>query len=178
MPWVPGRPARLPKQAIEIDVSAMRLVLGLCLYLVAVVTVGFAAAGLYSVVQPGVPMATVRHETTATASPRIQAWLERKAEGVAFAEKERATALADRERAEALRASLAATPEPAAAPRPRESEETRPVERKRGTRVKETRREARKQLRRLQPQTVYGYAPQRRWAAYPDEFLTRRDRYG
>jgi hypothetical protein len=171
MPWVRGK-------AIEIDVSAMRLLVGLCLYLVAVVTVGFAAAGLYSVVQPGVSTATVRHETSATASPRIQAWLERKAEGVTFAEKEKAAALAARERAEALRASLAATPEPSAAPRPRESQETRAAGRERATRAKETRREARKQLRQVQTQTVYGYAPQRRWAAYPDEFLTRRDRYG
>lgn len=174
----PGKLARLPKQAIQIDVSAMRLLVGLCLYLVAVVTVGVAAAGLYSVAQPGVPTATVRHETTATASPRIQAWLERKAEGVAFAEKEKAAALADRERAEALRTSLAATPEPSAAPRPRESEKPRAAERERGTRAKQVRREVRKQLRQLQTQTVYGYAPQRRQAAYPDEFLTRRDRYG
>src|SRR5262245_9155172 len=156
----------------------MRLLVGLCLYLLAVVAVGVAAAGLYSVAQPGVSTATVRHETTAAASPRIQAWLERKAEGVTFAEKEKAAALADRERAEALRASLAATPEPSVAPRPRESEEKRAAGRERATRAKETRREARKQLRRLQTQTVYGYAPQRRWAAYPDEFLTRRDRYG
>ena len=156
----------------------MRLLVGLGLYLVAVVTVGVAAAGLYSVVQPAIPTAMVRHQATATASPRIQAWLERKAEGVTFAEKEKAAALADRERAEALRASLAATPEPSAAPGPRQSAETRTAGRERATRAKETRREARKQLRRLQTQPVYGYAPQRQWAAYPDEFLTRRDRYG
>jgi hypothetical protein len=148
------------------------------LYLVAVVAVGFAAAGLYLVVQPAVPTATVRHEPTATASPRIQAWLERRAEGVAFAEKEKAAALANRERAEALRASFAAMPEPSAAPIPRQSEETRAAGRERATRAKEIRREARKQLRQLQTPTVYGYAPQRQRAAYPDEFLTRRDRYG
>jgi hypothetical protein len=47
--------------------------------------------------------AAARPEPTPVVSPRIQAWLERKAEGVTFAEKEKAAAQADRERARSQR---------------------------------------------------------------------------
>jgi hypothetical protein len=154
----------------------MRLLLGLLAYLVAIIAVGSgAAAVLFSAPQSGVRTATARQETTPIASPRIQAWLERKAEGVAFAEKEKAAALAERERAEALRAKLAATPEPYVAPRVRDDEERRSAER--AARAKESaRREARRHLRELEGSTAYGYAAEPRRPSYGDDFLTRRDR--
>ena len=109
------------------------------------------------------------------ASPRIQAWLERKAEGVAFAEKEKAAALAERERAEALRAKLAATPEPYVAPRVRDDEERRSAERERAARAQESAKREARRLRQLEAQTAYGYAAAPRRPSYPDAFLTRRD---
>jgi hypothetical protein len=163
-------------------VRAMRLLLGLLVYLVAVIALGSgAAAVLFSAPQSGVRTATARQEATPIASPRIQAWLERKAEGVAFAEKEKAAALAERERAEALRAKLAATPtpEPYVAPRVRDDEERRSAERERAARAKESaRREAKRHLRELEGYTAYGYAAEPRRPSYGDDFLTRRDRYG
>ena len=156
----------------------MRLLLGLLAYLVAVVAIGSGAVAiLFSAPEPSPRTATARQETTATASPRIQAWLERKAEGVAFAEKEKAARLADRERADALRAKLAATPEPYVAPRANPSEERVAAERERAARAKESaRREARRRTRDVAAHTAYGYAPEPRRPSYPDQFLTMRDR--
>jgi hypothetical protein len=157
----------------------MRLLLGLLAYLVAVVAVGGgAAAVLLSIPEPGAGKATARQETPVI-GPRIQAWLERKAEGVAFAEREKAAALAERERTEALRAKLASVPEPALVTRASADEERQAAERERAARAKEgARREARRRIRELEAQTAFGYAPEPRRPAYPDEFLTRRDRYG
>ena len=53
--------------------------------------------------------AAARRELTPFASPRFEEWLQRKSEGVAPTEREKAAALADREQADALRAKLAAT---------------------------------------------------------------------
>jgi hypothetical protein len=158
----------------------MRLLVGLLSYLFAVVAIGSAvAAVLFSVAEPGARTAKARQETTTTTSPRIQAWLERKAEGVAFAEKEKAVALAERERADELRAKLAAMPEPYVAPRAQDAEERQAAERERAARAREkAKREARRQLRQLQAQVTHGYAPEPRRPSYPDEFLTQRDRYG
>ena len=97
---------------------------------------------LSSTSEPGASKANTRPEPTTIASPRIQAWLDRKAEGVAFAERERAAAQAERERADALRAKLAAAPQPYVAPRAQEAraqvtEERRAAERERAARAKE-----------------------------------------
>ena len=156
----------------------MRLLLGLLAYLVAVVAIGSgAAAVLFSNAEPDARTATARQETPVV-GPRIQAWLERKAEGVAFAEREKAAALAAREQAEALRAKLAATPEPALVTRAQEDDDRRGAERERAARAKDSaKREARRRLRQLQAQTAFGYAPEPRRPAYPDEFLTQRDRF-
>jgi hypothetical protein len=163
----------------------MRLLLGLLAYLGAVIAiVGGAAAVLSVAPEPGGKNAAARPAPSATASPRIQAWLERKAEGIAFAEKGRAAAQAERERADALRAKLAATPVPTVAPhapeaRAQEAEDRRAAERERAARAKESvRREARRRLRDLEAHTTYGYAPEPYRPAYADDFLTRRDRYG
>jgi hypothetical protein len=160
----------------------MRLVLALLAYLVAVVAIGSgAAAVLSSIAEPGSRTATARQEATPTASPRIQAWLERKAEGVAFAEKEKAAQLAERERAEALRAKLAATatPEPVAVSAARDNGERQAAERERAARAKESaRRDAARRLRQLEGETAYGYAPAPRWSQNSNDILTRRDRYG
>jgi hypothetical protein len=156
----------------------MRLLLGLLAYLAAVVAIGSGAVAiLFSAQEPGPRTATARQETT-TASPRIQAWLERKAEGVVFAEKEKAAALADRERADALRAKLAATPEPYVAPPAHDIEERRAAERERAARAKESAKREARRLRQLEARAAYGYAPEPRRPAYPDQFLTMRDRYG
>jgi hypothetical protein len=168
----------------------MRLLLGLLAYLgAAIAIVGGAAAVLSLPPESGARNAATRPAGSATASPRIQAWLERKAEGVAFAEKERAAAQAERERADALRAKLAATPTPYVAPRAQEAraqkaraqdaDERRTAERERAARAKESvRREARRRLRDLEADTAYSYAPEPRRHVYADDFLTRRDRYG
>jgi hypothetical protein len=162
----------------------MRLVLALLAYLVAVVAIGSgAAAVLSSIAEPGGKPTTARQEATPTASPRIQAWLERKAEGVAFAEKEKAAQLAERERAEALRAKLAATatPEPvavSAARDKRDNGERQAAERERAARAKESARRDAARLRQLEAHGAYGYAPAPRWSQNSNDILTRRDRYG
>jgi hypothetical protein len=128
--------------------------------------------------------AAARPEPTPVVSPRIQAWLERKAEGVTFAEKEKAAAQADRERADALRARLAATPEPIALPRTRDVQERRADHRERAAparesakrearrRFNESQREARRRLN--ESRSAYAYASEPR--SYPDQLLTLRDR--
>jgi hypothetical protein len=163
----------------------MRLVLGLLAYIAAVVAVGSgAAAVLSSLKESDARNATVRSEPTPMASPRIQAWLERKAEGVAFAEKEKAAAQAERERADALRAKLAATPDPVAT-RPSNSEEKRGVERERTARVRDGERRERRRVRDSDAHAgysagysygAYGYASEPRRRTYPDQFMTMRDR--
>jgi hypothetical protein len=158
----------------------MRLLLGLLAYFVAAAAIGSGAVAiLFSAPEPSPRTATARQETTTTASPRIQAWLERKAEGVTFAAKEKAAWLADRERADALRAKLAATPEPYVAPSAPDAQERRAAEPERTARPKKhARQEARRRLRRLELRATYGYAEEPRRPSYPDELLTRRDRYG
>ena len=137
----------------------MRLLLGLLAYLVAVVAIGSGAVALlFSAPEPSPRTATTLQETT-TASPRIQAWLERKAGGVAFAEKEKATALADRERADALRAKLAATPEPYVAPRAHDIEERWAAERERAARAKESAKREARRLRELEGRAAYAMPP-------------------
>jgi len=156
----------------------MRLLLGLLAYLVAVVVIGSGAVTvLFSAPEPSPRTAMARQETTTTTSARMQALLERKAEGVTSAVKERAAALADRERADALRAKLAATPEPYVAPRATPPAERAAARRAPAARAKESaRREARRRTRDFEVHTAYGYAPEPRRPSYPDQFLTMRDR--
>jgi hypothetical protein len=154
----------------------MRLLLGLFAYLIAIVAIGGGgAAVLYPALKP-------RAETAAAplhapqVSPRIQMWLERKAEGATFAEREKAAALAERERTDALRARLAAMPEPLAAPSAADSTHKRAEH---AAQAKESaRRDAIRRMRQLEGRPVYGYAPAPRRLADPQELLTRRDRYG
>ena len=166
----------------------MHLLLGLLVYVVAVVAIGSGAAALLSSMnEPVAGTATARREPTAAASPRIQAWLERKAEGVAYAEKEKAAAQAEREQADALRARLAATPEPYRAaraqpdaPQTRDVKERHAAERDRAPpRAKQrAKQEARRRLRDLETHTEFGYVPEPRGVAYNNDFLTKHDRDG
>ena len=159
----------------------MRLVLGLLVYLAAVVALGSGAAAVLSSMKAyEVRNGTAWSEPTSIASPRIQAWLERKAEGVAFAEKEKAAEQAERERADALRAKLAATPDPVAT-RPVNTEERRGAERERTARVRDGERRERRRVRDSEAHAgygyaAYGYASEPRRHSYPDQFMTMRDR--
>ena len=163
----------------------MRSIVGLFMYLLTVVAIGSGAAAVLSgMKESNARTAAARPEPTPVVSPRIQAWLERKAEGVAFAEKEKAAAQADRERADALRAKLAETPEPLALPRTRGSEERRAdhperaalarksANREARRRLNESQREARRRLNESRP--AYAYASESR--SYPDQLLTLRVR--
>jgi|RhiMetdeSRZDD1v2_1073273.scaffolds.fasta_scaffold04102_3 hypothetical protein len=165
----------------------MRLVVGFFIYLLAVVAVGSGAAAVLSAMkESSAPTAAARPEPTPLASPRIQAWLERRAEGVTLAEKEKTAAQAGRERADALRARLAATPEPLALPRTRDAEERRADHRERAAPAGETaKRQARRRFNEPQraarprfneSRSAYGYASEPRWRSYPDQLLTLRDR--
>jgi hypothetical protein len=156
----------------------MRLLLGLLAYLIAIVAIGGGgAAVLYPALTPGA-QTTAAQQHAPQISPRIQIWLERKAEGVTFAEREKAAVLAERERTDALRARLAAMPEPVAVTSAGDSGRKRP-ERERVAAAKESaKRDAIRRMRQLEAQPVYGYAPAPRRFADPQEFLTRRDRYG
>jgi hypothetical protein len=161
--------------------DTMRSIVGLLIYLLALVAIGSGAAAVLSAMkESSARTAAARPEPTPVVSPRIQAWLERKAEGVTFAEKEKAAAQADRERADAL----AATPEPIALPRTRDVQERRADHRERAAparesakredrrRLNETQREARRRLNESRP--AYAYASEPR--SYPDQLLTLRDR--
>jgi hypothetical protein len=99
---------------------------------------------------------------------------------VAFAEKEKAAQLAERERAEALRAKLAATatPEPVAVSAARDNGERQAAERERAARAKESAKRDAARLRQLEAHGAYGYAPAPRWSQNSNDILTRRDRYG
>jgi hypothetical protein len=161
----------------------MRSIVGLLIYLLAVVAVGSGATAVLSAMkESSARTAAARPEPTPVVSPRIQAWLERKAEGVTFAEKEKAAAQADRERADALRARLAATPEPIALPRDvqdrradhreRAAPARESAKREARRRFNESQREARRRLN--ESRSAYAYASEPR--SYPDQLLTLRDR--
>ena len=93
----------------------MRLLIGLLSYLIAAAAiVGCAAAFLFSAVEPAVTMVPAQQETRKVA-PRIQEWLDRKAEGRLYAEREKAALLAEKERAEVRRLKNSSTAVPAAA---------------------------------------------------------------
>jgi hypothetical protein len=156
----------------------MRLLLGLMAYLIAIGAIGGgAAAVLYPALTPGAKTAAAQQHAPQV-SPRIQIWLERKAEGVTFAERKKAADLAERERTEALRARLAAVPEPVAVASAAAGGHKR-AERERAAQAEESaRRNAIRRMRQLEAHPVYSYAPAPPRLMDPQEFLTRRDRYG
>jgi hypothetical protein len=149
----------------------MRLLFGLLSYLVAAVAIiSGAAALLFSTVEPAVRTMQPQQEAPKVA-PRVQAWLDRNAEGLVYAEKERAADVAGKERAEALRIRIPSTAEHAAMARARANGEKQAVERESATRTKESaRREARRpsrQLEQVEAQTAYGYTPEPRRSSGP-----------
>jgi hypothetical protein len=127
----------------------MGLLLGLLAYLIAAVAiVGGAAAFLLSAIEPGVTMAPARQDARKVA-PRVQAWLDRKAEGRDYAEKEKAAASAEKKRAEARRMKIPSTAELAAFARARD-EERQAAEREGAAWMKDNaKREARRRSRQL-----------------------------
>jgi hypothetical protein len=83
--------------------SAMRLFIGLLTYLsVVVAIVGGAAAFLLAAAEPAVTR-VVAQQDARTVAPRIQMWLDRKAEERVYAERAKAAALAEEEQAKTLR---------------------------------------------------------------------------
>jgi hypothetical protein len=149
----------------------MRLLLGLLSYLIAAVAiVGGAAAFLFSAGESAVTMVTAQQETPKVA-PRIQRWLDRNAEGLVYAEKQKADAFSERERVEALRVKIRSTAENAAMAQARDKKEKQAAERESATRTKESaKREAggrSRQLEQVEAQTAYGYAPAARWSSGP-----------
>jgi hypothetical protein len=145
----------------------MRILLGVLLYLiVAVAFVSGAAALVFYAFQPALKMVVAQPETPKVA-PRLQAWLDRKAEGLIYAEKEKAAALAEKEQAEKLRLSIVSTAAKAAMTRASDDG----AERERAAGAKErAQREARRRSRQLEQakaQTAYGYAPESRWPTNP-----------
>jgi hypothetical protein len=131
----------------------MRLLLGLLSYLIAVVgIVGGAAAFLSSVVEPAIRMAPAQQDTPKVA-PRVQAWLDRNAEGLVYAEKEKAAAFAEKERAEALRMNIPPMAEHSAMARAHDKAAKQTVERKSAARTTErAKREAKRRSR--QPEQI------------------------
>jgi hypothetical protein len=131
----------------------MRLILGLLSYLIAAVAiVSGAAAFLSYAVEPGTRMPA--QQETPKVAPRVQAWLDRKAEGLVYAEKEKAAAFAEKERG--LRINVAV--EQAAPAQLREA-----AERESATRARESaKREARRsrQLEQTEARAAYGYVPE------------------
>ena len=147
----------------------MRLLLGLLSYLIAAVAVvGGAAAFLSFAGEPSVRMVPGQQETRKVA-PRIQRWLDRNAEGLIYAEKEKADTFAEKERVEALRIKIPSTAENAAMAQAYDKKEKQAAERESATRTKESaKREARsrsRQLEQVEAQTAYGYAPAARWSS-------------
>jgi uncharacterized membrane protein YeaQ/YmgE (transglycosylase-associated protein family) len=89
----------------------MRLLFGLLSYLFAAIAiVSGAAAFLFSAVESAVRMVPAQQETPKIA-PRVQAWLDRNAEGLVYAEKERAEVVPP-----TGECSLAARPSPSMGP--------------------------------------------------------------
>jgi type IV secretory pathway TrbL component len=125
-----------------------------------------AAAFVFTAFQPAVKMVAAQQETPKVA-PRLQAWLDRKAEGLAYAKKERAAALAEKQAAEKFDMRIVSTAADAAMARAGYDD----VERERAAGAKErAQREARKRSRQLEQtkaQTPYGAAPESRWSSNP-----------
>jgi hypothetical protein len=131
----------------------MRLLFGLLTYLIAVVAiVGGTAAFLSSVVEPVVRMGPAQQDTPKVA-PRVQAWLDRNAEGLVYAEKEKTAAFAEQERAEALRITIPSMAEHSAMARAHDKEGKQTAQRESAPRATERKkREAKRRSR--QPEQI------------------------
>ena len=135
----------------------MRLLLGLLSYLIAAVAiVSGAAAFLSYAVEPGTGTMPAQQETPKLA-PRVQAWLDRNAEALVYAEKEKAAAFAEKERG--LRINVAPPAEQAAPAQLREAAERESATRARQSAKREARRRSR-QLEQTEAQAAYGYVPE------------------
>jgi hypothetical protein len=173
----------------------MRLLINLvlCLIAAAVIASGTAATVIVAKGLARGPPPAQQKAKARVVRPRVQAWLDRKAEEQAYAEKGKVAALAEnerkekaalaeKERAEALRAQVPSPSETAARASARNAEERQAAARlERARRAKQaTQQEAKRRLRLQQAEAerAFGYAPERRGSSYPDEFLTRRDRAG
>jgi hypothetical protein len=99
----------------------MGLLLGLLAYLIAAVAIVGGAAAFVLSIEPAVSMAPAQQNARKVA-PRVQAWLDRKAEGRDYAEKEKAAASAEKKQAEARRMKIPSTAELAAFARARDEE--------------------------------------------------------
>jgi hypothetical protein len=152
----------------------MRLLMNLVLCLIATVLIASGTAAVLFVVAESAPRKAPAQQKAPMVSPRVQAWLDRKAEELAYAEKEKAAALAERERAEAARVEIPPPAEPAPMARASKVAEDRAARRKRAKQA--AKQEAKRRLRlQAEAQRAYGYAPERRWSTYPYEFLARRE---
>jgi hypothetical protein len=127
----------------------MRLLIGLLTYLVAVIAlVGGAAAFLLAAAEPAVTKVPAQQDLRTTA-PRIQMWLDRKAEDLVYLERRKAAALAEAERAKEDGMRVRSRAEQAAFALARD-EDIQAVERESAARMRDNaRREARKQTRQL-----------------------------
>ena len=163
----------------------MRLLTVVLSYAILIGAIAGGAAGvLIHAAGSTTRMAPVPQEASVVA-PRIQAWLDRKAEERAFAEREQAAAIAEQERLQALRVSIPSAPEQAVPAREAERRSAEQQEagarRERAARAKEIAKlEAKRQLRlkRAEAERAIGYAREPRWSAFPSELLTRRDGAG
>jgi hypothetical protein len=136
---------------------------GLLSYLIAaVVVVSGTMTLLLAAVQPAVDIVAAQQETPKVA-PRIQAWLDRKAEGLVYAEKERVAAVSEKERVEELRIKIRSPAEYAAMARAHAEEERPATERASAARSKNSaKREATRrshQPEQTKAQTAYRDAP-------------------
>jgi hypothetical protein len=172
----------------------MRLMINIVLCLVAVAVIASGTAAALIVAKELAPRRSPAQQQAKAPSvgPRVQAWLDRKAEEHAYVQKENAAAsadkernekalLAEQERAEALRAQVPPPSEPAAMASARNAAENQAARLERARRAKQAAKQEAKRrlhLQQAEAQRAYGYAPERRWSSYPDEFLTRRDRSG
>jgi hypothetical protein len=161
-----------------------RLFGGLLSYLVAAVGVaGGAAALLFYAMQSMAAVAPTRQAAARETAPRIQVWLDRKAESADYAAREEAAARAERERAEALRIKIPSAAEYADRARALDTEQQQARRRERAMMEakEQARREARRRARepaRPDVQAAFGYAPEPRWSSYPDQLRPRSDRGG
>jgi len=163
------------------QVGVMRVLLNLALCLVATMVIASGTAAILFVVAQTTPKKVPVQQKTQIVGPRVQAWLDRKAEEQAYAEKEKAAALAEKERTEALRVEIPPPIEHTAVAQARNAEQNQAARLERARRARRAAKQEERRRLRLQHaeiQGAYGYAPDRRWSFFPDEFLTRRDRYG
>jgi hypothetical protein len=141
----------------------MRVLFGVLAYLlVAVAGVGGAAAFVFFAFWPAAEM--VAAQETSKAAPRIQAWQDRKAEELHYAEKQRAAALAEKEEAEKSRLRHMTTQAPPVIARTSQDEAESEREAVRGARHRDARARERAQDARRRTD---GSAAEARWSSSP-----------